>query len=126
MQFHRSDPLWAELEITGVQVIAIRFQGGQHLDYITAYSANDVPVLELCRSDSRRVLTELNANIEQWHLTKPQINTGPEPKAHAKPDPKPYPACTCHPNYSTEPTRFITRVHGRTLLLAANFASPHA
>ena len=60
----RSDSLWTELNRTGVRVVSIRFCGGQHLDHITAYSLDNQPVLELCRSDPRQVLawTDVNAN----------------------------------------------------------------
>ena len=51
----RSDSLWAELDRTGVKAVLIRFCGGQHLDHITAYSSDNTPVLELCRSDPRQV-----------------------------------------------------------------------
>ena len=51
----RSDSIWAELDRTGVKAVSIRFCGGQHLDYITAYSSDNTPVLELCRSDPRQV-----------------------------------------------------------------------
>ena len=54
---YRPDPLWVELDNAGVQAGSIRFCGGHHLDHITAYSADGAPVLELCRSDSRPVLT---------------------------------------------------------------------
>ena len=48
--------MWANLDET-CEVSSIHFCGGQHLDYITAYSADDVPVLELCRrSDYRMVI----------------------------------------------------------------------
>ena len=53
----RSDPLWAELDQTGVDAVQIRFSGGHHLSHITAYSADSTPVLELCRNDSRLVRT---------------------------------------------------------------------
>ena len=58
---HRSGPLemWTDLDQTGGQlhITSVRFCGGQHLDHITAYSANNVPVLELCRrSDLQRVM----------------------------------------------------------------------
>ena len=55
---HRSAELkmWANLYET-CEVSSVHFCGGQHLDYITAYSADDVPVLELCRrSDYRMVI----------------------------------------------------------------------
>ena len=52
----RSDSLWVELDRTGVKAVLIRICGGQHLDHITAYSADNAPVLELCRSDPRQVL----------------------------------------------------------------------
>ena len=55
---HRSAELemWANLDET-CEVSSIHFCGGQHLDCITAYSADDVPVLELCRrSDYRMVI----------------------------------------------------------------------
>ena len=51
----RPDSLWAELDRTGVKAVLIRFCGGQHLDHITAYSSDNVPVIELCRSDPRQV-----------------------------------------------------------------------
>ena len=31
-------------------------RGGHHLDHITAYSEDDTPVLELCRSDPKQVV----------------------------------------------------------------------
>ena len=60
----RSGTLWSELNRTGVKAVSIRFCGGQHLDHITAYSQDNQPVLELCRSDPRQVLvwTDANAN----------------------------------------------------------------
>ena len=51
----RFDSLWVELDRTGVKAVLIRFCGGQHLDHITAYSSDNVPVIELCRSDPRQV-----------------------------------------------------------------------
>ena len=51
----RFDSLWVELDRTGVKAVLIRFCGGQHLDHITAYSSDNAPVLELCRSDPRQV-----------------------------------------------------------------------
>ena len=58
---HRPGPLdmWTDLDKTGAQlrITLVRFCGGQHLDHITAYSADGLPVLELCRrSDSQKVM----------------------------------------------------------------------
>ena len=58
---HRSGSLemWTDPDQTGSQlrVTSVRFCGGQHLDHITAYSADGLPVLELCRrSDAQKVM----------------------------------------------------------------------
>ena len=71
---YRSDPLWAELDQTGVDAVLIRFSGGHHLGYMTAYSADSTPVLELCRHDSRLVRIhacthESNLCAEIWSIT---------------------------------------------------------
>ena len=55
----RSGPMemWTDLDRTCVKAAWIHFCGGQHLDHITAYSADNVPVLELCRRGySQRVI----------------------------------------------------------------------
>ena len=59
----RPESLWAELDSTGVKAVLIRFCGGQHLDHFTAYSADNVPVLELCRSDPRQVFVCRESNV---------------------------------------------------------------
>ena len=49
--------MWVDLDETCVQLASVHFCGGQHLDHITAYSADGLPVLELCRrSDAQRVI----------------------------------------------------------------------
>ena len=48
--------MWEDLDEI-CEVSSIHFCGGQHLDCITAYLADHVPVLELCRrSDYQRVI----------------------------------------------------------------------
>ena len=51
--------MWTDVDKTGAQlrITSVRFCGGQHLDHITAYSADGLPVLELCRrSDAQKVM----------------------------------------------------------------------
>ena len=58
----RSDPVWAELDETDVKAVSIRCCGGQHLDHITAFSTDNAPVLELCRSVSTQVLVHMRGH----------------------------------------------------------------
>ena len=48
--------MWTDLDEKCHAVSSVRFCGGQHLDHIIAFSADNAPVLELCRSVSTQVL----------------------------------------------------------------------
>ena len=91
---HRSGTLemWTDLDGTCVKAASIRFCGGQHLDHITAYSTDGLPVLELCRrSDSQRVIASAIGTHQPMSRTLSNAESNPnpnqnEPPPHSNPD----------------------------------------
>ena len=82
--------MWTDLDQTCVELSSVRFCGGQHLDHITAYSADGLPVLELCRrSDTQKVMVRTLRAHQPMSRT---LSYGCKPESMRNPNQNPIPS----------------------------------